>query len=167
MINFFKVSSYSPGNWTDFASHSIFLFICLILLVVSIRINSVVEQKQNSELGQLDMMNYRPTAFLSLELETFWDRFSWFQVLIASLIMKCLCECFIVFVFITYKTIYSEIGSLQLIYPLLYNPTKPNDIPTKFHVIAITVSALNYLLTDFLPYVFLMRIIEVSLIKKR
>ena len=94
VINLCNVSSYNTFNWTDFASHSIFLGVCLVLLGVTIRINTVVEQKQNSELGQLDMMNYRPSAFLSLELETFWDRFSWFQVLIASLIMKCLCECF-------------------------------------------------------------------------
>lgn len=147
--------------------HSIFLAICLALLIVTIKINSLVEQKQNIELGQLDMMHYRPTVFLSMELETFWDRFSWFQVLIASLIMKCLCEIFMVFVVITYKSIYEQIGSLELIYPLLYNPTKPEEIPTKFHIIAMSVSVLNYLLTDFLPYVFMLRIIEVSLIKKR
>ena len=106
---------YSVASWADFSNHLLFLVICLALLIVTIKINSVVEQKQNSELGQLDMMNYRPSAFLSLELETFWDRFSWFQVLIASLIMKSLCESFTIFVLMTYKSTYLEIGSYQLI----------------------------------------------------
>lgn len=166
-INLFYTKFEGCYSYGDLVGHGIFFGLCSIMLIITLRINTVIEQKQVSELGQLDIVNYRPSAFLSLELETFWDRFSWFQLLIASLIISCLCDCFIIFVGITYKKTYEEVGSCQLIYPLVYNPSKPEDIEQKYHFFAFTVTILNYLLTDFLPYFFLLRIIEVSLIKKR
>lgn len=155
------------SSWFDLVTSTVFFAICLLMMYHSIKVNNVVEHKQASELGQIDISNYRPSQFLSLDLEVFWDRFSWFQLLIASLILRCLSDIFTVCVAMTYISADNTIDSCQLVYPLIYNPTKPDDIPSKYHIIAIAVTALSYLMTDFLPYIFMIRIIEVSLIKKR
>ncbi len=155
------------SSWYDLVTSTVFFAICLLMMYHSIKVNNVVEHKQASELGQIDISNYRPSPFLSLDLEVFWDRFSWFQLLIASLILRCLSDIFTVCVEMTYIGVENKIDSCQLVYPLIYNPTKPDDISMKFHLIAMAVTVLSYLMTDFLPYIFMIKIIGVSLIKKR
>lgn len=167
LINIGYGSSNSCFSLVDLASSVIFLVICIVIMYHSININYEIEKKQASELGQIDICTYRASPLLSLSLEILWDRFSWFQLLIASLIIRCLSDVFTVCVSINYISMYNDTGNCQLVYPVVYNPTKPDDIKTKFHIIAALITAFGYLMTDFLPYVFMIRIIEVSLIKKR
>jgi hypothetical protein len=154
-------------QWSVLTTSLIFFLILLVLLKISLTINDAVEQRQTTELGQIDTTNYRPSAFLGLDLEVFWDRFSWFQLLISSLIVASLCKIFTNFVQYSYRDIYREVGSCQLIYPLVYNPSDPQDIETKYHILSISTMALTFLMGDLFPLLFMLKIIEVSLVKKR
>ena len=167
MANLFVRDANVCYNLVDFLGYLVYLCICVGLMWLSLHINNAIELKQTQELGNIDVYAYRPSAFLSLELETFWDRFSWFQLLIASLIVSSLSSMFTVFVTYYYRDTYNSVDSCQLVYPLIYNPTEPDSIQPKYHALAATVVGLNYLMTDFLPYLFLLRIIEVSLVKQR
>jgi len=164
--NFFKSIRECNSYW-DIASSFFNLIVCLTLLYLSLKINNEVEQRQAGELGQIDIANYRPSPFLSLELDVFWDRFSWFQLLIVSLIIANLSNLFTGLVTLVYSDVYASMDSCQLVYPLVYNPLQPKTLDQKYHAIAVSVMVFNFLMADFIPYIFLLRIIEVNLIKKR
>ena len=170
-IRYGVVDASSCYNLFDYPSALCFLLLLLLVYYWIKRANQIISREQQEELliSSNSENTFKISNLLSLNLELLWDRVSRFELFLASLLLSNVLWIIKVVILHIFVQEYDSKQSCELVYTLVYNRSRP--VPDEQSRGWIAMAAVTLLLTNLtifvMPRVFLLSILETTLIKER